>query len=487
MTLAKEVTIASNAAISKLITGDTDARILLSELLSYFVMGYENMYSFKNKTWDGRSSMFDWTTGVFPSGFMDTVKLALVERGYEVTHVQKPMPVPMGNLYSTLKSFDFTGRYEYQVRNTEELTKRGGMISHLATGAGKTNAAAIAIHRINRPTLVLTKRQPLMYQFAERLEGFGFKVGLLGDNRSSIDPNLTVAMAQTINKRLEKGDPEIIEYLKTIEFIIGEEAHEVSDGTYWNVIRNCPNAYYKMALTATPFMRNNNEANMKLLAAFGPVGISVDEKTLIDRGILAKPVIKYARYDKPEKLKFGSNYQKAVDTGIVNADTRNDAIVKEAVRAVQHDLPVLVLVQRKEHGKALQALLEASGLRCEYIFGESKSDARSKALKRLETRKIDVLIGSSIVDVGVDVPAIGLVIMAGGGKAEVAYRQRIGRGLREKKKGPNLCFILDFRDEHNQYLLDHYKERLSIVKSTPGFTDCILTDEEDFPYHLFTT
>lgn len=482
----KKVSIVSNAAISKLVTDDRDARMIISELLSYYVMGYENMFSYKNKTWDGRSTMFDWVTNVFPSGFMEMVKLGLVERGYTVTHMSKPLPMPMGNLYTTLKSFDFTGRYEYQVRNTVELERRGGMISHLATGAGKTNAAAIAIHRISRPTLILTKRQPLMYQFAERLEGFGFEVGLLGDGRDSVNPDLTVAMAQTLNARIERGCPETLEYLKTIEFIIGEEAHEVSDNTYWNVIKNCPNAYYKMALTATPFMRNNNEANMKLLGAFGPVGISVDEKTLIDRGILAKPIIRYASYKTPEKLRFGSNYQKSVDMGIVNADTRNDIIVNEARKAVQARLPVLVLVQRKNHGAVLKALLEASGLRCEYIFGETNSDKRSKALKKLETGKIDVLIGSSIVDVGVDVPAIGLVIMAGGGKAEVAYRQRIGRGLREKRTGPNICFILDFQDEHNQYLSDHYRERMGIVKSTPGFADCIIGNDDEFPYHLFT-
>ncbi|MBH8434009.1 hypothetical protein I8Q59_09430, partial [Acinetobacter baumannii] len=43
-----------------------------------------------------------------------------------------------------------------------------------------------------------------------------------------------------------------------------------------------------------------------------------------------------------------------------------------------------------------------------------------------------------LLDGGVDVPAVGLIILAGGGKAEVALRQRIGRGLRAKKFGPNV-------------------------------------------------
>jgi superfamily II DNA or RNA helicase len=77
--------------------------------------------------------------------------------------------------------------------------------------------------------------------------------------------------------------------------------------------------------------------------------------------------------------------------------------------------------------------------------------------------------------------------MAGGGKAEVAYRQRIGRGLREKRKGPNICFILDFCDSHNRYLYDHYLERIRVIKETPGFSTNILKDGEDFTWHLYQT
>ncbi|MFX5809068.1 helicase-related protein, partial [Acinetobacter baumannii] len=74
---------------------------------------------------------------------------------------------------------------------------------------------------------------------------------------------------------------------------------------------------------------------------------------------------------------------------------------------------------------------------------------RKSALTELANKDIDVLIGTTILDVGVDVPAVGLIILAGGGKAEVALRQRIGRGLRAKKFGPNVAFIVDFTDQHN--------------------------------------
>jgi len=98
---------------------------------------------------------------------------------------------------------------------------------------------------------------------------------------------------------------------------------------------------------------------------------------------------------------------------------------------------------------------------------------------------IQVLIGSNILDVGVDCPALGMVINAAGGKAEVNLRQRIGRGLRSKKTGPNVCFFLDFTDIHNKHLGKHSATRRGIVQATPGFDENILLDSQDFPYDLF--
>jgi len=100
-------------------------------------------------------------------------------------------------------------------------------------------------------------------------------------------------------------------------------------------------------------------------------------------------------------------------------------------------------------------------------------------LIELKNGEIDVLIGSTILDVGVDVPSVGVVILAGGFKAEYSIRQRIGRGLREKKSGPNVAFIVDFTDEHNNHLRGHAQERKRIVAETPGFGERIV-DKFDY-------
>jgi superfamily II DNA or RNA helicase len=81
----------------------------------------------------------------------------------------------------------------------------------------------------------------------------------------------------------------------------------------------------------------------------------------------------------------------------------------------------------------------------------------------------------------VDVPAVGMIVIASGGKAEVATRQRIGRGLRAKKNAANICFVVDFNDKFNKHTKKHYKTRLKIIEETPGFAEGIVPD---FDYSL---
>lgn len=176
------------------------------------------------------------------------------------------------------------------------------------------------------------------------------------------------------------------------------------------------------------------------------------------------------------KLYRSTPFQKAVEIGIVHNKFRNQRIVDEARRAIQYGLSVMVLVRQKVHGKILKDMMLNEGIKADYIFGEDSQAQRTMSLRRLKEGEINVLIGSTILDVGVDVPAVGMVILAGGGKAEVATRQRIGRGLREKKVGPNVAFIVDFNDGLNNHLKDHARQRQRIIATTDGFKENIVPD-----------
>jgi superfamily II DNA or RNA helicase len=303
--------------------------------------------------------------------------------------------------------------------------------------------------------------------------------------RASYDEKADRADMAAKVARHEKLRLATIEILKRFELVIGEEAHESSGDGFYTIMGHCVNAHYRMALTATPFMKDDEAANMRLLACFGPVAVQISEEMLIERGILARPYfkrIKLSEAGKPKSLYRSTPWQRAYEVGIVENVQRNKLLCVEVLRAMRYGMNAMMLVQHKKHGEILKAMLEGAGARAEFIYGDNDQEERDRALRKLGDGSLDVLIGTNILDVGVDVPSVGMIALAGAGKAEVAQRQRIGRGLREKKRGPNCAFIVDVADEFNTHLKTHALQRFAIVDGTPGFRENVV---EDFDFaHL---
>lgn len=339
-------------------------------------------------------------------------------------------------------------------------------------------------------TAMATKELKELKAFEAKMKKNGFRGGALQEaiakferNQESSRPKMNALRAKIVLKvhdhMAERA--RTIALLERFEFVILEEAHEVSGDSYYQILRHCKNAHYRLALTATPFMKGDEESNMRLMAVSGPIAIRVSEEMLIDRGILAQPHFKIIPLPhKPKHLMRGTGWQSAYRIGITDNDWRNQAAVAECVRMASYGLTSMVLVQHTSHGEKVREMMGAAGLRVAFIQGEDEQDRRKDALRLLASGMYDVLIGTTILDVGVDVPAVGHVCLLGGGKAEVALRQRIGRGLRAKKTGPNVCFVTDFADAFNDHLRTHALTRLGIIKGTAGFDRYIYENGKDY-------
>lgn len=496
--MPKPIKLVANAVRAKLIDAPEDAKSEVSSLLSYQIEGYEHTSAFKDYGWQGYSSFFSYKSCTFPAGFTTAVFNHLRTKGFDIQLVRKKAPPALGDDRPEIDAFGWSERYDYQYETVDRLIRHRQMIAQVATGGGKSRIARLATARIGRPTLFITTRSVLMHQMARGFEESGWKVGIMGDGTFSPRKGVNVGMVQTIQARLQEPDYEnddedeierklarrkkMIAILEMFEFVILEEAHEAGGNGYFEILNLMKNAVYRLSLTATPFMRPDGEANMRLSAVSGPIGIKISEKLLIDRGILARPYFKYITTEMPKQVRKSTPWQKAYKLGIVENEWRNLAICHEAMDAVDHGLTVMVLVQQQAHGKILKRLLKERGIPTEFIFGDSNQARRDACLNLLKTKKIKVLIGSTILDVGVDVPAVGMVILGGGGKAEVALRQRVGRGLRAKAVGPNVCFIVDFMDTINRHLIGHSQQRRAYIEATPGFVENIIEDDSVFDY-----
>lgn len=478
--------IVANATKAKIIEAERDVKLYMSELLSYQVEGAEHTDAFASGSWSGISSFFKMTDMTFPAGFVGFVKASLESVGHKVIVSRKALPPMLGDENPIVDTFPEDSRYDYQAKTIKVFEDKVRMVAQIATGGGKSRIAKMAYKRVGRMTLFLTTRGVLMYQMKKSFEEMGEKVGVIGDGSLAPNRGFNVGMVQTFSALLKNESKRELakKLLSKFEFIILEEAHEIGADGYYEVLNLCSNAHYRLALTATPFMKENAESNMRLQAAVGGIGITVTEKTLIDRGILAKPYFKFISTDKPRLLYRTTKWQPAYRIGITDNDSRNKAIVFEVERAAKLGLKSMVLVKHKAHGVTLGAMISATGVKCSFIYGEDSQEERERELNNLKTGKISVLIGSTILDVGVDVPAVGMIVLAGGGKEEVALRQRIGRGLREKKDSANVAFIVDFTDEHNNHLRGHSKTRRAIIESTDGFHQGILPSGKDFDFKM---
>jgi superfamily II DNA or RNA helicase len=483
MEIIRIATTATNAA---LINPPREAAIIASKIMSYEVSGAEFAKTYKQGVWSGTSSFYKFKGNTFPAGFVDLLRLTLQNEGYVVHVARKALLEPLGPELPIVSDFPPDPRYDYQAETMRRLIKRGRMIAQIATGGGKSLVAKLCYKRIGRMTLFLTTRGVLMHQMKESFEEIGENVGVIGDGILKVKKGINVGMVQTLASMLK--DPKRSERTKQIlnmfEFVILEEAHEASGNSYYEILSHCKNAHYRLALTATPFMRSNDEDNMRLRACVGEVGIKVSERTLISRGILATPYFKYVDVAKPNGLFKTTSWQAAYRIGIVENEKRNEIIGKEVKRATFYGLKSIVLVQHKVHGENIQKILTNADVKCLFVYGEHSQEERKAAFDKLKSGEINCLIGSTIIDVGVDIPAVSFVVLAGGGKAEVALRQRIGRGLREKRGSANVTFILDFLDKHNKHTKQHADSRKKIVEMTPGFVENILLPTQDFNYRL---
>lgn len=525
--MPENISIAANATVAKLINASEATCAAVTQILSYVVDGVEHMDAFTKGRWDGRSSFFSQRTATFPAGFVHLVQSELTRAGHRVQVVKRPLPAPLGPETPIVDKFgNDDPRYDFQLKALHQVEKHGRGIIQVATGGGKSKIAKLITARYRRPTLFLTTRGVLMYQMKKSfVKDCGFTVGLIGDGQFAPTRGINCGMVQTFVAQLKVPDlvqergaviadaahkdielspkqikalaqesfdqktktrARMLKLLEMFEVVIGEEAHEAGGNSYYEILKHCKNANIRVALTATPFMREAQEDNMRLMAAFGPTLLKVSEKLLIDRGILAKPYFMYRTPQPHPKLRKSSPWLRARELELINGPFRNADIVGQAALAKSYGLSVLILVTAKKHGPILLDLLRAKGLRAKQIQGENDQNERERALAQLEAGELDVLIGTTIIDVGVDVPSIGMVILAGGGKAEVALRQRIGRGLRAKKTGPNVAFVIDYSDQMNSTLRDHARQRRNIVEQTPGFAENILKPGQDFPWHLFS-
>jgi len=110
-------------------------------------------------------------------------------------------------------------------------------------------------------------------------------------------------------------------------------------------------------------------------------------------------------------------------------------------------------------------MLQKKGHLAKFIYGESSLTERTLTLDQFSAGVVDVLIGSAILNEGIDVPCITALINAAAGKSSSSYYQKIGRAIRPFENKTR-AIVIDFMDAV-KWLDKHARERIRVLKTEP--------------------
>ena len=433
-----------NIINSKIQTDNPKILEALYELYSFKIPGSEYSLAYKRRNWDGRQHFLS-RSGVFKTGLLKRVveDLNKIDCTPQVIYLAN-FPANTPNNWQ-IQGFKY---YDYQ----EELILKGingkrGMIKS-PTGSGKTLIMAGLVKALaGQKMVILFNAKQLLKQTYDfftkdcRLDNIGICFG-----EGYIDGDIMLCTVQSIERILDT-------HLKEAKVLMVDECHEFANGkTTLAAINSFPNAQYRIGFTATPPSDKIPKYNLE--GAFGPVWEVVSTADLIDSGKLTKPIIQLIeRSYTASGVDEDMSYPEVYDEYIVNNDLRNKVIreITDDIRKRFKRARVLILTKSLAHGRALEDLLGES---CEFLEGANSIGERYKAISRFRGSKSSrILIGTKILQTGINIEEITHFINARGMKSEIATLQALGRALR-RHDTKDKVYVYDFLDKE-KYLRDH--------------------------------
>ncbi len=376
------------------------------------------------------------------------------------------------------------------------LGARMGLIK-VATNGGKSYIMVgytKTIEARNIRGIIITHSQQIHKQlYADFKKFLGKKVGRLTSSVTDVQGRqFVVAMAMVLRNRVG-DDPYVTRLFEEHQLLMADEAHHMTAKTWENLFRES-NAALRFGFSGT-IPDPETFKGWQVMASGGKVLIEVRNSELIEAGVSATPLVTMHKRDWSElfkgfykiclsdyaaregnlfrgpgrwrstylKMQFFREYQqRSFEKGVVHNKERNEDIVNKVLERKQRQC--WLVTERIDHGKNLENMLKAAGIRAVFLHGDVDYGDRDDVLDEFIAGKLKTLITSQILDEGVDISGIQTLIMAGVMKSARALLQRTGRGLREKKIGPNELEVIDYQDWGNKYLEKYSAERQAIFE-----------------------
>ncbi|MBC8630134.1 DEAD/DEAH box helicase family protein [[Eubacterium] tenue] len=359
----------------------------------------------------------------------------------------------------------------------------------IPTGGGKTfTSVCWVLNQIidkNKKVLWLAHRHELLNQTIKTAidsahkdilpsrDSFRFRIiSGIHDRPVNIDKNddFIVASKDSLNNGKEYLKKWVEENKDNICLVI-DEAHHAVAKSYRNIISLLENTCKKdlkiIGLTATPMRTDEKEKGLLGRIFSDNICYSVDLNTLINKGILSKPILR--EFDTKVALeneltradiraiKMSSNLPENIAKQITLNKKRNNFIVNSYIENKDEFGKCLVFAVNIDHALVLNALFNENKIKSDYVVSSIRdmysgiaisNEENAKKIQDFKDGKIEVLINVNILTEGTDIPSVQSVFLTRPTTSPILMNQMIGRGLRgESAGGTEKAYIVSFIDD----------------------------------------
>lgn len=356
---------------------------------------------------------------------------------------------------------DFVGKLPFKLTNAQRLaaweifqdmekTTPMNRLLQGDVGSGKTMVAAMAAYEVATAGLQTALLAPTAILATQHYEGlskllsnFGVKVALLTGATKKKEALKQQILAGEIDfvvgtHALLTDDTEF----KNLGLVIIDEQHRFGVEQRQKLALKSPKgiAPHLLAMTATPIPRSLQ------LTVFGDLDVSILNE--LPKG------------------------RQPIDTKILTEVETREKLYPEIVRTVKagqqvywicksiDDNPTTETTSVKSRASKLSKLFP--DYRVEFLHGRMKPAEKDEIMERFSSGKIDILVSTTVVEVGVDVPNASLMVIENAENYGLAQlhqlRGRVGRGSVK-----SYCYLLTSGDNHPTRRL------IELEKSTDGF------------------
>lgn len=329
----------------------------------------------------------------------------------------------------------------YALENSRAEGASKGLVQ-AATGIGKTYLAAFD-SATYKSVLFVAHREEILQQAAVSFQNVrqSDDYGFFDGKHKDTDKAVIFASVATLGREEYLNEtyfsPNYFEYL-----VIDEFHHAVTD-QYQRIV-DYFNPQFLLGLTATP-ERMDGKNIFEICDYNVPYEISL--KDAINKGILV-PFHYYGIYDETDysslHLVKGRYDEKELNETYIGNVRRYDLIYKYYRKYPSKR--ALGFCCSRQHAEEMAKEFCARGVKAVAVYSNADgaySEDRNQAIRKLNSREIEVIFSVDMFNEGVDIAALDMVMFLRPTESPIVFLQQLGRGLRTYR-GKEYLNVLDF-------------------------------------------